>query len=458
MNIFGYKKLLLILMACLMPLAIQAQSMDDDEDLEKDFDEEVTDSIIMLDVISDLEDMWGGSTLDRLELASKEISKIGNRTGIYVYDLEVDSVVYSYKANVGYKPASNEKLLTSIAALSTLGKDYTFSTPVYYSGQICNTSDTTRMLDGDIYVVGGFDPMLSFDDARAIADHIKALGINRISGYIYADVHQKDALLKKAHTTYERIQAGDSELFITPLAMNRGRISTEMPDNKSKSGTRVKHPETYFTRAIYELLREDGMEFDKRTPYGRSNIDSLKVTKIWSIDRPIADVLDRMMKKSDNYYAECMMLQLGHNCNNPCEWNYSNCVQTVKRVMGESGADLSTLIINDGSGLSHGNRVTPESVTRLLIYAYRNPNIYEPLFESLPIAGVDGTLKSRMKDSKAEDNVRAKTGTISGVSTLSGYLKAANGHMLAFSIMNNNLRSPALGRAFQNKICKLLAR
>ncbi len=115
-------------------------------------------------------------------------------------------------------------------------------------------------------------------------------------------------------------------------------------------------------------------------------------------------------------------------------------------------------IIIDGSGLSHDNRTTAELQTALLRYAYRNDEVYPMLYESLPIAGVDGTLDSRMKNSPAYANVHAKTGTLNGVSTLSGYVTASNGHKLCFSILVNNLGTLTPGKALHNSICIELAK
>lgn len=447
--------LLCILMA--MPIQAFAQAYDT-EDLEQDYDPALIDSMVMLDVMSDLEDMWGGSTIDRLQTACQEITKIGNTTGVYVYDLTTDSVMFSYKSDVAYKPASNEKLLTSITALSTLGPDYHFRTPVYYTGRIVTRSNNTRYLQGDIYVCGGFDPILQYSDIKDMAAHIASLGIDSITGRVLADVHQKDVLLRKANSSYERIPTGDAELFISPLSFNHGNSSSEVPGSTAKKGGRVHNPETYFAKALYETLTRNGLRFTQRQAYGRQTMPAEGTTLIWSVDHHITKVLQRMMKKSDNYYAEMMFLQLAHNHTDSCTWNYRSCADEVRTVIQRAGGDVATLSIQDGSGLSHSNRVTPESLVRLLIYAYRQPEVYKTLCESLPIAGVDGTLGSRMKDSPAQNNVRAKTGTIRGVSTLSGYVTSGNGHLLVFSIMNNNVSSAVIGRSFQNKICKLLAR
>ena len=94
----------------------------------------------------------------------------------------------------------------------------------------------------------------------------------------------------------------------------------------------------------------------------------------------------------------------------------------------------------------------------MLRYAYHNAGIYYSLFEALPISGKDGTLSSRMKTGPAYLNVHAKTGTVTGVSSLAGYITASNGHMLAFAIINNGLLKTQTGQNIQDRICQELAR
>ena len=131
-------------------------------------------------------------------------------------------------------------------------------------------------------------------------------------------------------------------------------------------------------------------------------------------------------------------------------------VPEVEKVIEKSGASTSYVEIADGSGISLYNYVTPSTQVAMLRYAYNNKLIFSALYPSLPIAGIDGTLSSRMGNGKAYKNVHAKTGTVSGVSCLAGYVTASNGHILAFSIMNNGVRKAAEGKAFQDRICRIL--
>ena len=167
-----------------------------------------------------------------------------------------------------------------------------------------------------------------------------------------------------------------------------------------------------------------------------------------------------MMKKSNNQFAEAAFYLLAYNnglIDHPVTAN--DCQTSIRQVMEKAGCkDVKNTVIADGSGLSLYNRVTPENIVHMLRYAFSNNNMFDTLYESLPIAGVDGTIQGRMKAKPAYNNVRAKTGTVNGVTTLSGYLKASNGNWLAFSIMNNGVNDKAGTRAFQDRICQALAK
>ncbi|MBQ0048698.1 MAG: D-alanyl-D-alanine carboxypeptidase/D-alanyl-D-alanine-endopeptidase [Bacteroidales bacterium] len=175
---------------------------------------------------------------------------------------------------------------------------------------------------------------------------------------------------------------------------------------------------------------------------------------LWAEDREwsLHDVLQPMMKKSDNMMAESVFWELGTGNDKPAK----AAAKRVEEVIRKAGLNPQDYDIVDGSGLSLYNYVTPRLLLTLLCYAHSQPAIYNELYAAMPIAGVDGTLAKRMEGTTAQGNVHAKTGTVTGVSTLSGYCKATNGHLLCFSIMNQGLTRAALGRAFQDRICSAL--
>ena len=128
--------------------------------------------------------------------------------------------------------------------------------------------------------------------------------------------------------------------------------------------------------------------------------------------------------------------------------------QLITRV----GLNASRYRLADGSGLSLYNYVSPELEVKLLRYAFENQNIYNHLLPALPIAGVDGTLKKRMRSQFTRGNVHAKTGTLEGIASLCGYCTAANGHRLCFSIINQGVMHGSNGRNFQDKVCYILCK
>ena len=137
-----------------------------------------------------------------------------------------------------------------------------------------------------------------------------------------------------------------------------------------------------------------------------------------------------------------------------------NGIKMIDSLITLAGFDPSDYRIVDGSGVSHYNLISAELILGVLKYLYyEKPQLFKLFYDSLPIAGSDGTLENRMTDTPAQNNLRAKTGTISGVSCLSGYIKARNGHNIAFSVMVQNYVTKAkVARVFIDEICDLLAR
>jgi D-alanyl-D-alanine carboxypeptidase/D-alanyl-D-alanine-endopeptidase (penicillin-binding protein 4) len=203
---------------------------------------------------------------------------------------------------------------------------------------------------------------------------------------------------------------------------------------------------------FYRALRDKGVVVEATLMEGRKAPDAFCI-----VDRfhTIDQILMRMMKESDNLYAEAMYYQIAASTGNrPATAKNARTVE--KRLVQKLGLDPSRYRFADGSGLSLYNYVSAELEVRMLRYAYENDNIYNHLIQAMPVAGVDGTLKKRMRGAFTKGNVKAKTGTVTGVSSLAGYCTAANGHHLAFSIINNGIMHTRNGRAFQDKVCTVM--
>lgn len=172
---------------------------------------------------------------------------------------------------------------------------------------------------------------------------------------------------------------------------------------------------------------------------------------------PLAEMIRVVNKYSQNLHAELLLRQLGRQFGPQDKDSDEAGCEVILDFLKRSGIDTSALRFRDGSGLSRLDYISPEATVKLLIAMHRHPQA-AIFLESLPIAGVDGTLNGRMGKTKAENNLRAKTGTLDDVSSLSGYVTASNGEILAFSIIMDNLTTDrSQGAAAGNTLGEALA-
>ena len=344
-----------------------------------------------------------------------------SQLGLLVYDLTADSVLYRRGEKQTLRPASTMKLLTAVTALDRLGADYQFRTSLRYAGTVEDS-----VLVGDLYCVGGMDPMFDTIDMNAFVESVKGLGVHTIRGRLVAVNSFKEEPLLGEGWCWD-----DDNPQLTPLLISR---------------------KDEFMSRFVEMMRAAGLNVDAPCTTGLLPKESLVIC---TRSHSLRDVLLPMMKDSDNLYAESMFYQAATTVGSrPVKTAHGR--QAVKETLGKAGVKDIQYRIADGSGLSLYNYVTPEMMVRLLIYAYRQINIFKELYPTLPVAGQDGTLKKRMVKSVANGRVRAKTGTVTGVTTLAGYCTAANRHVLAFSIMNQGVLKIAEGRDFQDHVCEVL--
>ena len=365
---------------------------------------------------------WPQNIQARLDSLTKDRMFNSTQLGLMVYDLTDDSTLYRFNARQTMRPASTMKLLTSISALDHLGARYEFRTSLYYTGSVKDS-----VLTGDLYCVGGMDPLFDTSDMKAFAESVRALGIHTLRGKIVEVRGFKDSDLLGEGWCWD-----DDNPTLSPLLI----------DKKDE-----------FASRLAQMLDKDSIFVDGPSTTGTLPKNALLLC---SRSHQLVDVLEPMMKNSDNLYAESMFYQLGAATGaSPAKASHGR--QMILKTLKNAGV-TGQYKIADGSGLSLYNYVTPELLAKLLIYAYRKSGIIRYLYVSLPIAGEDGTLKKRMNDSPAHLNVRAKTGTVTGVSSLAGYALAANNHMLVFSIINQGIMKADDGRNFQDKVCKALCK
>ncbi len=422
---------------------------------------------------------------------------------IQVEDLTADKILYRINEKLLLHPASNMKIITSAAGLIYLEPDYEFKTYLYYDGYV--SSDT---LNGNLYFVGGCDPDFITQDFYGFVDAVKSLNVSVINGNIFGDLSFKDSLYWGKGWMWDDDPSFDAP-YLSALNLNDNCVEIVVEKNDSlkqpfvslypktkyvslknelsnkanekfeitrnwlerkneviikgdypksikytSEFVNVLEPAKYFLTVFSEILDSNSIKFT-------GNIELQKfpdqITLLNSFSRKYSDIIDNLNKTSDNLSAEMTLLAMAEKFyGKPA--NAKNGIKVISRMIELIGLNPEDYRIVDGSGVSHYNVVTAELLSSILKYFYKErPELYEILYNSFPIAGVDGTLEKRMQKTIAENNVHAKTGTITGVSTLSGYLTTKKNHTLTFSIMiQNYVGSSSRAKEFENQICKIL--
>ena len=383
---------------------------------------ELSTPVVVSDVVAPV--TWKDTIQARLDSLCQLPLFETTQLGLYVFDLTENQPLYALNAAQRMRPASIEKLITSISCLHYLGGDYNFKTDIRVKGTIANGT-----LQGDVYIVGGMDPLLSPSDLNTMAKALRSAGINSITGNIYTDLSMKDDL------PYGWGWCWDDDYGPLSALMVNAKDDFNSEWNRALTRAGVKRSRVG--------VRQQQAPADSRS--------------VVCITHTIDEVLKPILKNSHNIFAECLFYQLAAYSGQK-NAGRKQAAKLIYDLIEELGLDSDPYQIADGSGLSLYNYVSPELLVCLLNYAFSKPEIYQHLYPALPIAGVDGTLEKRMKNTEAENNVRAKTGTLTGVISLAGYCTTKDGHNLAFSIIINGCLNADKARDLQDKICNMLCK
>jgi D-alanyl-D-alanine carboxypeptidase len=214
----------------------------------------------------------------------------------------------------------------------------------------------------------------------------------------------------------------------------------------------MKSPEVVIAGMVHDRLLGRGIAITGRTVAAAA---PARIKTLAQTERPLIDILSLVMKNSNNYLAEYVFKMIGAHAGARSETARAS-VQRISARMSTSSVSFDRCIINDGSGLSRNNLLSAQSLAGILAAAHRDKKIFQPLYSSMSVAGVDGTLRKRLKGTLAEGNVHGKTGTLRNVSALTGYVTTRDGELLAFAMLMNggNLGSY---RSVQDKIAQRLA-
>ncbi|HKR09210.1 MAG TPA: D-alanyl-D-alanine carboxypeptidase/D-alanyl-D-alanine-endopeptidase [Gemmatimonadaceae bacterium] len=370
----------------------------------------------------------------------------GGFWGVLVVNPRTGDTIYSKNAGRLFMPASNMKIVTSSAALTLLGPDYTYKTTFLVDAPVQDS-----LLDGDLIVIGRGDPTIS-DNMRgvattvmdALADSIRAHGIRQITGRL---VRVGNAFPDSTRgygwewdDLGEYYAAGIDELiFNEGMGPTTPRPPPDTVRDTAYSGP-AKDPATAYLNALNDALIRKGITLDAGV------LDSILPTPIRMdtlftfTSLPMRNIIPALMKPSQNQIAEILLKTIG------LERGGMGTADSARKIVGQLllswGVQQDGFVIRDGSGLSRHDMLTPETIVRVLDRMQQD-TAFAVFYNALPIAGIDGTLEDRMKGTPAEGNVRAKTGSISYARSLSGYVTTADGERLIFSMLANNWVTPS---------------
>jgi serine-type D-Ala-D-Ala carboxypeptidase/endopeptidase (penicillin-binding protein 4) len=354
-------------------------------------------------------------------------------TGAVVVDLQTGRLVFAHNARLPLRPASNEKLGTTYAALTALGPSFRIETDVLGDGQSTGTT-----WQGDLVLKGYGDPALSFAQLESLARQVAAAGIKHVSGRVLGDESwfdtRRTGLGWKAQFYLHESPA------LSALIVNRGwtgRYETARPALTA-------------ARVFRSDLRRAGVTVHGGAALGVAAAQAVQLADVESA--PLAALVRHMDVYSDNFYAEMLLKEIG--AVQGTGGSATAGLAVSRRLLAAAGVHLAGVRTVDGSGLSRLDRWTPAGLASLLQTMWRDPDLRPYLVAALPVAGETGTLDHRMRTGPARGLVRAKTGTTDNASSLSGFV----GDRFVFSILENGSPVRTLdAEASQNRFAQLLA-
>jgi D-alanyl-D-alanine carboxypeptidase/D-alanyl-D-alanine-endopeptidase (penicillin-binding protein 4) len=417
------------------------------------------------------------------------------RLGVLVVDALAGDTLVSRDAGKLFVPASNMKLITAAVALDVLGPDFRFATPIVARGDV-----QQGVLAGDLLVIGRGDPSVSDNMAgdamvplRAMADSLWERGLRRVRGHVVAygnafpdanagagwswdDFEEPygaliDELLFNEGFSELHVTGGDTAGAPATVRASPARtvprvrldvITVARTATDSAAHLRVAKdtlhgdvvvsgtiparvvdtvfathpdPDGAYVAALTEALRDRGIVVSDSSVPASSRMDTLFVRRA----PPLSAILAYFLKPSQNQVGEMLFKSVA------LARTDTGTANSARRVVAERlrawGARPDGFVVQDGSGLSRMDLVSPETIVHVLD-AMRHASTFGLYHDALPVAGFDGTLRTRMRGTRAEANVRGKTGTLSAVRSLSGYVTTRSGRLLLFSILCNNYVVP----------------
>jgi len=427
--------------------------------------------------------------------------------GVKVISLKTGKTLYAVNEDHLFNPASNNKIFTSLAALKLLSPQFQFMTTVWVDGTQATSDSVSRLT-----LRGGGDPDLSIDDlgklAESVAEQVKVIDTLILDPSIFDNRVQGNGWMWDEGDRWYSAQivglgVNDNcvDITVTPTEVNLPPTITVYPntqyvtinnqaitlaDTLGLKKLRIKRrweeasniidisgnvlveqePKTYY-RNIEDPVLFTGHVFKKLladagiTVKGPIMKDTLRTPAIQIATHqslPLREANVNLMKKSDNLTAESFVKMIGYvTTGQSGSWDTG--ILAIKSFLfDEVGLDTSQFNYVDGSGVSRYNYCSPNHLIQVLRYGFQDYTINAEYLAALPTGGWDGTLRKRLRSESINRRIRAKTGTLEGVSCLSGYVYTADGEPLAFSILINGYVGEAKPyQTLQDDLCTLLA-
>ncbi|OGF01154.1 MAG: D-alanyl-D-alanine carboxypeptidase/D-alanyl-D-alanine-endopeptidase [Candidatus Edwardsbacteria bacterium RIFOXYD12_FULL_50_11] len=427
---------------------------------------------------------------------------------VYIISLDSNREIYSLNRSSLMVPASVNKLFVTAAAYRQLGINHRFRTAVHG-----DSIDALGRIKGDLYLKGLGDPELKVADLEALAYRLRAMGLKQVTGNLIADAGYFDttsfgygwmwdegpyaynapvSALSLNRNTFEiglrpgsrpgrrpRAELNPRTAYLsienqatTVKAGSQARIRADRSftgagDLVRITGTMaadqglsylvrtVTNPALYCGTVFREALAANGIRIAGTVRAGSTPPEKPELS--WHVSPPLYQIIRHMNKESDNFTAEMIFRRLGNGQDSITPDPAKN--NRLTEMLKEMGFGQESFRMADGSGLSRYNLCTAEQLVAVLSEAYRDPALRPELLSSLPIAGADGTLARRLTEDQHKGVIRAKTGTLTGVSSLAGFVSGPGSQTYCFAIMFNNYTSKANSvRALQDSIVARLAR
>ena len=428
---------------------------------------------------------WGTLPLQFFESRGVPADAVGISLAVFKSgELRGPPTWIEHRARQPMNPASTIKLVTTRAAWSILGLDYRSRTRVWTTGRV-----RAGVLKGPIYIQGGGDPKLVVEDIEQIVDQLRAKGIRVIEGDFVldgsrfaeapGDPNAFDGRGYKPYNVEPHAAMFNFKSVRVGLRPDRGRVAVEtMPnlhglrintsirlvqggcgantlewiqranliDVSGRMGRNCPWQENYISvyshlqyaqRLFAASWKNAGGVFRGKAREGKTP-GNAELLVDWISPRPLIDVLADINKLSNNPMARTVFLNLSAETGGP--GSRDDAEKRVRAWLAERGLSFSELVMDNGSGLSRNERISPRSLTELLVDAMLAPQAMEWI-GTLPAAGVEGTIRRRLKDGSVAGRAWIKTGSLEGVRAYSGYILSQSGHWVAFSAIINHPRA-----------------